>query len=89
VWLFMQGFLLKTQPKHTFQRLSPWWTHVSLSFLERICRFCGKADAKILGILETDYRLANLFDDHTGKSRKKRVSLRVEYREGIYTYLRK
>lgn len=54
VWLFMQAFLQKTQLKHTFQRLSPWWTHVFLNFLERICRFCGKADIRILCIHETD-----------------------------------
>lgn len=87
MWLFMQAFSLKTQPKNIFQRVSPWWTRVFLSFLERICRFYGKGgDVGILSTLETDYRLANVFDDHKERKVKNRVPLKVK---GIYTRFKK
>lgn len=41
-----------------------------------------RGDVGILSTLETDYRLANVFDDHKERKIKNRVPLKVK---GIYT----
>lgn len=45
VWLFMHVFSPKTQTEHAFQRLSPWWTHVS-KFLEENIQLYSEGGCK-------------------------------------------